>query len=131
MGDATFIDGAATDILSIDDDSDTDFLSFTLSSPLDVTLTLKPKGATYQIGPDSSTQSLFDSRSMSDLSLALFDTNGTTQLGPTANANGAGQSELISRQLNPGTYYLLIRAPRTTFNSTNWRSTAARPIRRP
>jgi autotransporter-associated beta strand protein len=62
----------------------------------------------YQIGPESGMQSLFNSRAMSDLSLALFDSDGATQLGPIANAVGVGQLETISRQLDPGTYYVRV-----------------------
>jgi hypothetical protein len=104
FGDSTIVAGTAMDFLSVDDDSDVDYFSFTLSEPLAVTIGVSPKGTTYMVGPVGGTQTSFNSRAASDLSLALFDAEGGVQLGPTANSTGAGLGESIVRELNPGTY---------------------------
>ena len=50
-------------------------------------------------------RSSFNTRLLSDLSLTLFDSSGTMQIGSTANANGAGGGETIVTSLAAGTYY--------------------------
>ncbi len=109
QGDTTAVAASATDFLSIDDASDTDFFQFTLDAPLDVSILLTPKGTTYNVGPSGGTQAPYDSRAASNLSLALFDANGTTQLGPTIDANGAGAGESMFRRLDPGQYFARVR----------------------
>lgn len=109
LGDTTAVAATATDFLSIDDDSDTDYFKFTLNEPLDVSILLTPKGTTYSVGQVGGTQSPYNSLAASNLSLALFDVNGTSQLGATANVNGAGAGESIYRHLNPGQYYARVR----------------------
>lgn len=103
-GDTTSVNASHTDFISIDDNSDNDYLSFTISEALQVTLNLTPKGPTYNVGPQDGTQSSFDASAISDLTLRLYDTNGTSLL-QTANATGAGSGETIVRNLDPGTYY--------------------------
>jgi len=104
LGNSTVISSTQTDFVSIDDDSDIDFFSFTIDEPLDVRLVLTPKGTTYQVGPQNGTQSAFNSLAVSNLSLALFAPNGTTLLSG-ANANAAGLGESVVEQLDPGTYF--------------------------
>ncbi|MEX2171966.1 MAG: autotransporter-associated beta strand repeat-containing protein [Pirellulales bacterium] len=104
LGSSTVISSTQTDFLSIDDNSDTDFFSFTIDSRLDVTASLTPRGTTYQVATESGTQASFNSLALSDLSLALFDTNGTSLLG-SSNSSPAGAAEELTRQLMPGTYY--------------------------
>ena len=96
------------DFLSIDDDSDTDFFSFSLSSRLDVQLQLTPRGTSYLVGPEGGTQSTLNTLSLSNLSLALIDTNGTSVLS-LADSNPAGAGEVVLQQLLPGTYYARIK----------------------
>lgn len=93
-----------TDFISVDDNSDTDFLSFTINQNADVDLTLTPVGPTYQEGPQFGTPSSFNTSALSDLTLTLFDTNGSTII-TTANANGVGGAESISETLAAGTYF--------------------------
>lgn len=107
LGDNTVVQSTQTDFVSIDGTSDTDFFSFTLERTLDVTLNLTPRGATYNQGPQSGTQTSQNTKMFSDLTLGLFDTNGTTLLG-LANNNGLGLGESLSHQLTPGTYYARI-----------------------
>ncbi len=103
-GDSTFVNASHTDFISIDDNSDNDYLSFTVNEAIEVTLDLTPKGATYNVGPQDGTQSSFDASALSDLTLRLYDTNGTSLL-ETANLGGIGAGESITRVLDPGTYY--------------------------
>jgi autotransporter-associated beta strand protein len=105
---STVIGGTQTDFLSIDDDSDTDFFSFTIADTYDVSLTLSPRGASYQVGPEGGTQSTFNALTLSDLSLTLFNPNGTTIIGG-ADSSPAGQPESIIEQLAPGTYYARVK----------------------
>lgn len=108
LGNNTLILSEQVDFLSIDDDSDTDFFSFSLGAPLEVSLNLTPRGATYQVGPQGGTQSSFNTLELSDLTLDLYDRNGTSLL-ESANDTAAGSSESISRQLQPGTYFARVK----------------------
>jgi autotransporter-associated beta strand protein len=108
LGNSTVITSAQVDFLSIDDNSDTDFFSFSIGSPLEVSLQLTPRGATYQVGPQGGTQSSFNAQQLSDLTLDLYDTNGTSVL-ESANLTAAGGSESITRQLIPGTYFARVK----------------------
>jgi len=103
LGDSTVIAPTDVDYLSIDGTSDADFFSFTLTQGLDVTISLTPKGASYSVAPLLAPETVFHSRSLSDLSLALYDNSGV-QLGVTADVNGAGLGESIFHRLAPGTY---------------------------
>lgn len=104
LGSSVIVAAGQKDFVSIDDDSDIDFYSFTLSQTLDVTLDLSPQGAAYSVGPGETSQATFNSKALSNLSLALFAANGTTLLA-SANSTGLGGSESIERQLDAGTYY--------------------------
>ncbi len=103
---------------STDDNTDTDVFKFTTSSPHTVDITLRPIGLTYPEGPQTgscNTSAMFNSLTVSDLAIEFIDSDGTTILG-TANANPAGQNELIAGILlpNSGDYYV-----RVTPDSTN------------
>lgn len=97
----------AVDFVSIDDQTDVDFFSFTMAQQGLVDITLEVLGSTYNIGPQSGSQSSFDSTRRSDLNLSLFDSTGTTLLG-FANANGLGGDEFLQSQLLAGTYLIKI-----------------------
>ncbi len=106
LGDDTIVDGAALDFVSIDNALDADYFRFTLNEQLDVSLTLTPKGTTYLIAPEGSgAQEAYDTRTLNDLALTLFDSTGVQQLGATADMGGLGAGEAIQRELWPGTYY--------------------------
>jgi serralysin len=108
LGNAVAVAGSAVDFVSIDGSSDVDFFSFTLNTPLNVTLSLAPKGTTYQMGSVEGGQAPYNTQALSDLSLALFDSTGFNQIGSTANSQGAGFGESLVRELNAGTYYARI-----------------------
>ena len=82
------------DFVSIDDNSDIDFYSFTVNSASILDITLDPMGPTYFQGSQGGSQSSFNTSELSDLSLALFDTDGTTMLA-SQNIGGLGDTETI------------------------------------
>ena len=104
--------------MSTDDNSDTDVYKFTTLQAQTLGVTLRPVGATYTEGPQTSqcnTGSTFDSLTVSNLTLEVIDLDGTTVLG-SANINPAGQNEVLSGILlpNSGDYFI-----RVTPDSTN------------
>lgn len=103
-GNVLSVTAADADFVSIDDNSDVDFFSFTLDAVQNVSLELRPQGAAYETGPQDGTVELIDTRALSDLTLTLFSSNGVTELG-TSNAGGLGQTETIAMSLGPGAYY--------------------------
>lgn len=98
----------AIDFVSIDHSNDVDFWSFTVNSPGTINALLDPLGFTYNAGPQGGTQISVNTQTRSDLSLALFDINGTSLLS-LANLGSFGASEFLSFGLNtPGTYFLRV-----------------------
>ena len=104
LGNSTGVTAAQTDFVSIDDNLDSDYYSFTLSQAYNIFLLLQPRGGTYTIGPQGGAQALYNTRELGDLALVLLDSSGLTSL-QSSNVSGAGGSESIQFQLNPGTYY--------------------------
>jgi hypothetical protein len=101
-----------TDFISIDDATDTDFLSFNISAPGSVTILLEALGQIYAAGPQdniANNEPLFDTTQRSNLTLSLFATNGTTLLA-SVNATGLGGNELLSNFFlgNAGTYFVRV-----------------------
>ncbi|MEM8681247.1 MAG: matrixin family metalloprotease, partial [Planctomycetota bacterium] len=82
------------DFVSIDDNSDFDFFSFTVNGASELDITVDPVGPTYFQGPQGGGQSSYTPSEFSDLTLQLYDTDGTTLL-TTANAGGLGFTENI------------------------------------
>ena len=113
-GSTTFVSPSDVDFLSIDDDSDLDYFSFSVSEPTLVDVMLTPIGPTYNEGPQGGSQSPFNASSQSDLTLELIDTNGTSVLN-TANATGLGGTESISSVVLPaGTYFVRVTGAQDT-----------------
>ncbi len=108
--DDTSVARADTDFVSIDDNSDIDVFSFTVDARSTLDLTLSPKGPTYLSGPeDGGPQTDLVTAALSDLTLTLLDTDGTTLL-IQVNDQPAGFAESIAGYLldTPGTYYARI-----------------------
>jgi serralysin len=100
----------ATDFVSIDDTSDTDFWSFTVGSAGMADISLEALGFTYTAAPQSGGISvLFNTEQRSDLSLSLFATNGTTLLA-SSNSTGLGGDEFINdfNLTSAGTYFVRV-----------------------
>lgn len=103
-GARTFVvPGTETDFVSIDDNTDTDFFSFSIASSGMVSITLEALGFGYNVGPQNGTQVAYDTSVRSDLSLTLFDSTGVNILG-FSNNTGLGGDEFINSALNAGTY---------------------------
>lgn len=107
--DDTVVGRTDTDFVSIDDNSDIDFYSFTIGAQAEVTITLTPKGPTYNSGPQDGTQAALDTAALSNLTLTLFDTDGSSQI-LLSNFNPAGVAESISALplQDPGTYFIRV-----------------------
>ncbi|HMO13744.1 MAG TPA: pre-peptidase C-terminal domain-containing protein [Pirellulaceae bacterium] len=99
----------ATDFVSIDHSNDTDFYSFSVNSPGEVNILLEALGFTYNTAPQFGGQTIaFNTLTRSNLILALFDTDGTTQLA-IANSTSFGGNESIVFDLNgAGTYFIRV-----------------------
>ncbi|MFM9874125.1 MAG: matrixin family metalloprotease [Fimbriimonadaceae bacterium] len=95
-----------SDFVTIDDQTDTDFYSLTLSQDGILDLTLEVLGDIYNVGPQNGTQISFNSFQRSDLTLAVLNGSGTVLF--SANANGLGGNEAISQFLTAGTYGIRI-----------------------
>jgi hypothetical protein len=103
-----FITGA-----SIDDNSDSDYYKFTVTSNKEVNLTLTPVGSTYSAGPQTSScgpGTTIVANAIHDLGFQILDINGISQL---ANVNNtvAGQPEFAANvhlASGPGTYFIRV-----------------------
>lgn len=101
------------DFISIDDDSDVDYFSFTIGSGMGANIELTPLGATYLSGAQNANGSCsagtpFNASTQSDLMLQLIGPNGNTVLR-TSNVSGLGGAEGIQTGfLSAGTYFVRI-----------------------
>ncbi len=117
----TVVDRLDTDLISIDDNTDVDTFSFTVSQASELDLLLTPLGPTYSQGPQGGTQTTFDSSALSDLSVRVLDSNGVTVLD-VANDNGLGGSESLSGVLlgAAGQYFVQVSGANDAPSSTGW-----------
>ncbi|MEO2091946.1 MAG: matrixin family metalloprotease [Gemmataceae bacterium] len=98
----------ATDFVSIDSQTDTDFYKFTLSEPATATVKLEALGFTYNVGTQGGSSVTFDSKSRSNLKLAILAADGTTILA-FADATGFGGDETLVYNFGAaGDYYLRV-----------------------
>lgn len=103
----TTVAGTAVDFVSIDDQTDTDWFSFSMAGAGIVDLTLEALGSTYNVGPQNGSQIAFNTKERSDLNLSLYDSTGTSLLA-FSNATGLGGNELIQQALGAGNYLVKI-----------------------
>lgn len=104
----TVVAATDTDFISIDDDSDVDFLSFTINAASEIDISLIPQGPTYNEGAQNGSQSSYVTSEFSDLTLQVIDTDGQTVLF-TSNATGLGGTESILEELDSsGTYFIQV-----------------------
>jgi hypothetical protein len=109
--------GIVVSQISIDDNSDDDWFSVVVPEPSEIIVSVTPTGETYTQGPQTSacnSGSTFNSLVIHDLSIAVFDTDGSTQLGFADNTGDGGTEALNVIAENPGTYFI-----RVTGDSTN------------
>jgi len=90
-----FISPTATDFVSIANLGDTDFYAFTVSQATQLSATLTPLGGQFNQSSEGGTPTPFDASARSDLSLTIFDTNGTSILA-SVNQTGQGVAETLA-----------------------------------
>jgi hypothetical protein len=100
------VDVSETAFVSIANSADADYFSFEVAAPTALNVMLTPRGGVFNQAPQGSTQTEFNANARSDLTLALFDTNGTTLLG-IANQTPEGEPESLTgiQLLTAGIYY--------------------------
>ncbi len=100
---------ANTDFVSIDDDSDTDFFSFSIDGRSLVDIRVTPVGPTYNEGAQNGAQAPYVTSEFSNLSLALIGMDQSTLLAAD-NSGGLGQADRISdfTLADAGQYYVRI-----------------------
>ncbi|QDV75832.1 matrixin family metalloprotease [Botrimarina mediterranea] len=106
-GNGALIDPTETDFVSIANENDIDFFSFTIDEPTRLTVSMTPRGATY-----NQSATVFTTTTTNDLSLALFATDGVTLLAEAA-LGAAGVVETIADYAlhEAGTYFARVRGP--------------------
>ncbi|MFG0292058.1 MAG: PKD domain-containing protein [Phycisphaerales bacterium JB050] len=96
-----------------------DWFSFTLEASTAVRVNATPTGGTYSNGQQFFSCFGFNdnvnAQNAGNLEVRLFDEDGEIA---SASSAGAGQPEELSRQLDPGTYYILVKdtGPNATSN---------------
>ena len=102
----TVVEANETDFVSIANSADADYFSFEVPAPTGLNAVLTPLGGIFNQAPQGSAQTQFNANSRSDLTLAVFGTNGTSVLG-IANETPAGGVETLTGIRLPaaGRYY--------------------------
>lgn len=96
-----------TDFVSIANENDTDFFSFTIAEPMRLSMSMTPRGATY-----NQSATTFVTTTTNNLSLALFASDGVTLLAEaSAGAAGAVESIVDFALAEAGTYFARVRGP--------------------
>ncbi|NOZ40067.1 MAG: matrixin family metalloprotease [Planctomycetes bacterium] len=105
----SFVAPGEIDFVSIDDNSDIDYFRFSINSPNLIDITLTPLGPTYEEGSTVANVAPFISSAQSNLTLALYDSDGTSLL-EFSNDTGLGLSEQIDNfQLSvAGDYFVRV-----------------------
>ncbi|MEM9354062.1 MAG: pre-peptidase C-terminal domain-containing protein, partial [Planctomycetota bacterium] len=111
--DDAFVAFDETDFVSIDDETDEDYFSFTIQNAGKVNLVLTPKGPSYLEGPEQSAgtnnQDIFDASALNDLSMSLFDSNGTSLLELASDTPAGEQERILGFELDePGEYFVRV-----------------------
>lgn len=108
LGDSVTVSATATDFLSIDDETDVDFFSFTVPANAGVTATLTPRGASFQVGPVDGPSESVNTKAWGDLQLRIYAADGTTLL-QTSNTTGLGGIESLTQGFSSaGTYFVAV-----------------------
>ena len=105
-----FILPTTTDFVSIANLADTDFFSFSVSQASRLSAVLTPRGGQFTqaqpVAEGGDTPTLFNASARSDLTLAIFDTNGTSMLDLANNTGLGGIETLADLELSePGEYF--------------------------
>ncbi|CAN5631500.1 hypothetical protein BH09PLA1_BH09PLA1_33670 [soil metagenome] len=96
---------------------DQDWFRFDIGSSRNVTVDVTPVGPTYLQGSQGGATSSFNGMAQANLQVALFASDGTTQLA-IANATGTGFSETINGlNLPAGTYFIRVNDQAGSLNN--------------
>ncbi len=98
-----------TDVLSIDDNSDSDYFLLNLNQGSAITATVTPRGFTYLEGTQTSqcnTGSNYNALSQKDLGIQVLDSAGNVI--QSVNDNGAGQPETVIANAAAGAAYVRV-----------------------
>jgi hypothetical protein len=102
------ISSDAIDFVSISNNNDLDFYSFTVTEHSSLSTELTPLGGTFSQAGEFGRPRSFDADARSDLSFSVLDSNGTTILG-SADETFGGEVELLdSIALEPGNYFVRV-----------------------
>src|SRR6185503_6093718 len=103
--------------VSIFGNTDADYYSFNVSSTAKLTAVLTPRGGTFNQGQEGgSAPTSFNASNRNDLSLALYGSDGTTQLA-LINTTGAGSPETLSSFTLPSAGQYFVRVTGATADS--------------
>ena len=105
-GATSVVSSTQTDFVSIDDDSDIDFYRVTTLEQGGLTITLTPRGPTYNEGPQGGAQSSFVSSALGNLTLAVVGPDLLTTL-ISVNLTGLGGIETITLPVLGGANYFV------------------------
>ncbi len=104
--------------ISIDDNSDEDFFSITLTSPAQITFTASPDAATYQQGPQTqacNTGATTNYSTIHNLRVSIYTPGNIFSPAMVVDNNGTGQDEsLVFDATAAGTYYIRVDASTST-----------------
>jgi serralysin len=100
------ISPTATDFMSISNNTDTDFYSFTVSGSSLLEATLTPRGGVFDQAAQAQVPTSFNANARNNLALTIFSSDGTSVLA-TAATQPAGGTESIIKLLLPaaGQYF--------------------------
>ncbi|MBL4591600.1 MAG: matrixin family metalloprotease [Phycisphaerales bacterium] len=111
---------ASIDDLSIDDNGDTDYFRVTVTSPVELTMTISPAAATYPNGPQTgacNTMSTINYNTIHDLEIEVFSSANVFVPLQSEDSEGAGGTEvLVFEAITPGDYLFRV-APTTNTNN--------------
>jgi hypothetical protein len=91
----TVVEASETDFVSVANAADADYYSFDVSGPTGLNVLVTPLGGVFNQAVQGSPPSTFDANARSNLTLAIFDSNGTSFLG-LANDTAAGEPEALT-----------------------------------
>ncbi|GAB5497681.1 MAG: hypothetical protein Phyf2KO_27610 [Phycisphaerales bacterium] len=98
-----------TDVLSIDDNSDSDYFLLNLNANSSITATVTPRGFTYIEGPQTSqcnSGSNYAALTQKDLGIQVLDSAGNVL--QSSNDNGTGQAETVLANAAAGAAYVRV-----------------------
>lgn len=118
---AVDISPASLQNVSVDDETDDNFYSFTVLGLTALDVTVTPTGFTYLQGPQNANGSCtagtnFTSSAQNDLAVEVLDTDGTTLLD-SVDATTAGNAESLTAVALPGAGTYFLRVSGSTANA--------------